>query len=107
MGQDERVERIIELSNEALLESDREKFAGFLKKRSELIACLNVELLEVEEDLLKAWLDAEQKILNRLQKERRDVLREMDALSTRRIAARQYSSRFPFPTMPVFVDKIG
>jgi hypothetical protein len=107
MEEDERVERIVDLSNEALVEKDRERFAGCLRKRSELIACLNVEFLEVGEDLLKTWLEAELKILNRLEEERRNVLREMDAVSRRRLAAHQYSPRFPFPPMPAFLSKMG
>lgn len=107
MEQDERVERIVDLSNAALLEKDRDKFAECLKKRSELIAHLDVEFLEVGEDLLKTWLDAEQKILSRLEEERRNVLKEMDVLSTRRMAARQYAPRYPLPPMPAFLDKLG
>jgi hypothetical protein len=103
----ERVERIIDLSNEALLEKDREKFSYCLKKRSELISLVSGEPIEVGEILLKTWLEVEQKILNRLEEERRNVLREMDALSKRRMATRHYSPRYPLPPMPVFLDKRG
>lgn len=107
MKEIELVERIIDLSRRALMERSREKFADFLKERTELIAALNLKSLEAEEVLLKTWLDIEQKILNRLEKERQEVLREMDSLSKRRTATHHYSLRPSFPQTPAFVDKIG
>jgi len=63
--------------------------------------------IELEEATLKVWLEKEQEVLARLQEERKRVLRDMDGLSRRRAAVRQYSPKFPFPPMPVFLDKLG
>ncbi|MGA2106398.1 MAG: hypothetical protein ABSH25_02015 [Syntrophorhabdales bacterium] len=101
------VERILDLSSRALSEKDRERFISCLKERSSLLAQVAGKGIEAEEAVLKAWLEKEQEVLTRLQEERKRVLQEMDSLSRRRAAVRQYSPKFPFPPMPAFFDKLG
>ncbi len=101
------VERILDLSSRALSEKDRERFISCLKERSSLLAQVAGKGIEAEEAVLKAWLEKEQEVLTRLEEERKHVLKEMDSLSRRRVAVRQYSPKFPFPPMPAFFDKLG
>ena len=101
------VERILDLSSRALSEKDRERFISYLKERSNLLAQIADKGVEVEEAVLRAWLEKEQEVLARLEEERKGVLKEMDGLSRRRAAVRQYSPKFPFPPMPAFFDKLG
>ncbi|MGD0659524.1 MAG: hypothetical protein ABSD38_15800 [Syntrophorhabdales bacterium] len=101
------VERILDLSSKALSEKDRGRFIFYLKERSSLLVQIADKGIEVEEAVLKAWLEKEQEVLTRLQEERKHVLKEMDNLSKRRVAVRQYSPKFPFPPMPAFFDKLG
>jgi hypothetical protein len=101
------VERILDLSSKALFEKDRELFISYLKERSNLLAQIADKGVEVDEAVLRAWLEKEQEVLTRLEEERKGVLKEMDGLSRRRAAVRQYSPKFPFPPMPAFFDKLG
>jgi hypothetical protein len=101
------VERILDLSSKALSEKDRESFISYLKERSSLLAQIADKGIELEEAVLKAWLEKEQEVLARLEEERKRVLKEMDGLSKRRSAVRQYCPKFPFPPMPAFFDKLG
>jgi len=107
MEEQKIVERIIDLSSKALSESDRDQFVSYLMARCGLLAQIVGKDIEVEEATLKAWLEKEQEVLARLQEERKRVLKKMDGLSRRRAAVRQYSPKFPFPPMPVFLDKLG
>ena len=101
------VEKILDLSSRALSEKDRGRFISYLKERSSLLTQVAGKGVEVEEAVLKAWLEKEQEVLTRLEEERKHVLQEMDSLSRRRAAVRQYSPKFPFPPMPAFFDKMG
>lgn len=101
------VEQIIDLSSKALSEKDRRKFTSLLQDRSTLLAQIASKDIEVDEATLWAWLEKEQEILTRLEEERKRVLMEMEGLSKRKMAVRQYSPKFPFPPMPVFFDKLG
>ena len=100
------VERILDLSSRALSEKDRSGSSP-LKERSNLLAQIADKGVEVDEAVLRAWLEKEQEVLARLEEERKGVLKEMDGLSRRRAAVRQYSPKFPFPPMPAFFDKLG
>ncbi len=107
MKEQKIVERIIDLSTKALSERDRGKFADCLKERAALIATVTGNGVKAGEGLLKAWLEVEEELLNRLEEERRNVLKKMDDLSKRRTATHHYSPRFPFPPTPAFLDKMG
>lgn len=101
------VERIIDLSAQALSEKDRGEFVRRLKERSALLSQVIDKDIEVGVHTLGLWLEKEQELSARLEEERRRVLRDMDTLSAKRRAIRQYSPKFPFPPMPAFFDKIG
>jgi hypothetical protein len=107
MKEQKIVERIIDLSSKALSEKDRGKFTDYLKERAALMAHLTGDRVEAEEGALKAWLEKEREILDRLQKERFNVLKEMDALATKKRAMHRYSPKLPFPPVPVFFDEAG
>ncbi|MGD0229653.1 MAG: hypothetical protein ABSC19_04745 [Syntrophorhabdales bacterium] len=107
MRDQEMVERILALSSKALEEGDRGAFISCLRERATLIAHISGNVVEAREEALRVWLKREAEVSARLEKERLRVLREMDRLSARRMAVRQYSSKFPFPPMPVFFDKKG
>jgi len=107
MDEQKIVDQIIDLSARALSETDRKQFVSYLMARGGLLAQIVGKDIEVEEATLKVWLEKEQEVLARLQEERKRVLRDMDGLSRRRAAVRQYSPKFPFPPMPVFLDKLG
>ena len=101
------IEKILDLSVKALSEKDREQFISHLEERGILLSQIVGKDVEVDEEILKVWLEREQEVLGRLEEERKRVLADMDGLSRRRTAVRQYSPKFPFPPMPAFFDKLG
>ncbi len=107
MTQQEMIEQVVELSTKALAEEDGDKFIEDLLKRDVLLVELIDREVEADRDLLKNWLEKELDILARLEKERTQLLKEMDNLSQKKRAMRHYCPRFPFPSMPAFFDKLG
>lgn len=105
MREQEMVERIVALSSKALAEKERDAFISCLQERTGLVAHILGSGINVREETLKIWLEREREVSARLEEERRKVLKEMDSLSMRRMAVRQYSPKFPFPPMPVFFDE--
>jgi len=100
------VERILSLSSKAASEKDRKRFISLLEERGYLLDKILGKDLGLNVDTLVAWLEKEQDVLTRLEEERKNVLKEMDNLSKRRMAARRYAPKFPFPPMPVFFDRL-
>jgi hypothetical protein len=104
--QEERKKEFVELSEKALLEDDADKMVQLLQQREiarEHLMSHNVVLgQDVEE-----FLSRETKILERLEHERKKVLKEMEGLFRERTATKGYAPTFPFPPMPAFFDKKG
>ena len=63
------------------------------------------DLIDVDE--AQNYLLQETDIIERLEEERKKLLKEMDALSQSKKAVKKYSPKFPFPPMPVFFNKKG
>lgn len=101
------IERVVDLSSKAIAEKDSEMFVKYLLEREGWLRKIVDEDIQPDETLLADWLSKELDILSRLEKERVKLLKEMDELSQNRKAVRQYSSKFPFPPMPAFLDRIG
>ncbi len=92
------VERILDLSSRALSEKDKERFISYLKERSNLLAQIADKGVEVDEAVLRAWLEKEQEVLARLEEERKDALKEMDGLQKESCCASV------LPEIPVSTD---
>jgi hypothetical protein len=101
------IDSFVELSHSAIREEDTDRLIKVLLDRNVILDRLikENELLK-KEDLIKC-IALESKILERLKSERKKLLRDMDAFSKSRAAAKTYSSTFPFPPMPAFFDKKG
>lgn len=101
------LERYIGLTEKALAEKDPEKFIEILKEREGLTATLINDRARLDEVDAKYSLLLETKVLERLEGERIELLKEMEKLGKSRRASGAYSPRFPLPSMPVFLDKNG
>ncbi len=101
------IERVIDLSSKAINENNGDKFIKYLLEREGLLGKIVGEDIQADSELILNWLSKELDILSRLEKERTKLLKEMDELSQSRKAIRQYSSKFPLPSMPAFFDKTG
>jgi len=104
-NQEKTIERVLSLSSQALAEEKRDGFIHCLQERAPLLERLIGAPLEVGASVVKTWLEMESAISARIEKERRQTLREMETLSARRRAMSRYSPQFPFPPMPVFFDR--
>jgi len=94
-----------ELTKRALSEEDTDTFIDNLMEREALLEDLKKENLffgieEAKEDLLR-----EAKIAERLEDERKRLIKDFEDLSRSKKAMKRYSPQFPLPSMPVFFDK--
>lgn len=102
----EKVDFIV-LTEKALNEEEQDKFVESLMKRDSYIGNLLKNDPRVFGAEMEKCLFRETLILARLEAERRKVIEEIDKVSKNKKAIKKYSSKFPFPFMPVFFDKIG
>jgi hypothetical protein len=100
-------EEFILLTEKALKEEEQDKFVESLMKRDSCIGnLLKNDPREFGEEMERC-LFRETLILERLEKERIKVIEEIDKVSKNKKAIKKYTSKFPFPYMPVFFDKLG
>ena len=100
-------EEFIRLTEKALDEEDPDRFIEDLMKRDAHTGALlknDPGSFGAETTLCLAH---EQQILERLERERKKIIDEMDRLSKNKKAIRTYSPKFPFPPMPLFLNKKG
>jgi hypothetical protein len=96
-----------ELTIRALSEKDVDKLIEYLMERDNTYDDLGIHNIDLTPEELKEFLSREEKVVERLEEERKKVLQQMDQLSKSKKAAKTYSSKFPFPAMPVFLDETG
>lgn len=101
------IEEYFELTKKALKEDDFDKFIDLLMRRKVFIEYMIERNINIDVEEAQNYLLQEINIIKRLEKERKKILIEMDALSQNRKAVKKYSPKFPFPPMPVFFDKKG
>jgi hypothetical protein len=95
----------VSLTDAAMPEEDLDKFIECLLEREPYAMDLINHRVELKEDEIEDFLLKEERILERLKQERTKLLKEMEKLAKNRKASRAYSPQFPFPPMPVFLDK--
>jgi len=99
------IEKFHELTDKGLGEMKSEKFLELLLEREPYAMDLINHRIKLDKEKARDFLERETKVLERLKEEKARVLKEMDQLSKTRKATRQYRSIFPFPQVPVFVDR--
>ena len=105
MTEETLVAKFSELSDRGLGEEKSDKFIDLLLEREPYAMDLINHCVRLDEKRARDFLEKEERILERLKKEKTRVLKEMDQVSKTRNASRQYKSTFPFPPMPVFLDR--
>lgn len=102
-----RYEKIVEeyllLTDMAIKERDDNLFLEILMRRSKIKEGLIKECEDISW-IKKEVLEKEQKILERLERMKRDLFCQMESLSKKRRLLRIFSSHFPFPSMPTFFE---
>jgi hypothetical protein len=105
MQKDKR-EEFVELTEKALLEEDGDRMIELLQAREVARQHMMVNDIDLREKA-KEYLSRETKILERLEDEKKKLLKEMENISRKKSAAKTYAPTFPFPPMPAFFDKKG
>jgi hypothetical protein len=95
------------LTEKALDEEDPDRFIEYLMKRDAHTGALLKDNPSLFGNEAPRCLSREQQILERLEEERKKIIVEMDRLSNSKKAVRTYSTKFPLPPMPLFLNKKG
>jgi hypothetical protein len=102
---DKKVEDFFRLTREALDTDSAEAFFDVLMKRESLCSSSDQISSSLSPEHIAKMLFIERKILERLESERRKIIRDIDKLSRHMKTVRVYSVKFPFPIMPAFFDQ--
>ena len=101
------VEIFLRLTREALDTDNAEELFKVLLEREKSYISLEQFSSSLSPEHNAKMLFIERKILERLESERRTIIRDMDKLSRQMKTVRAYSAQFPFPSMPVFFNQTG
>ena len=104
---DSKVEEFFRLTREALDTDNAEVYFNVLMERETLCSSSEQFSSSLSPEHLAKMIFIERKILERLEKERRKIISDIDKLSRQMKTVKAYSSRFPFPAMPAFFDQAG
>jgi len=100
-------EHFVELTESAVAEEDADRLIRVLKGRNQITTELMKSGQNFDEKAVAKCIALETEILKRLEKERKQLLKNMEDLSRNRAATKVYTSKFPFPPTPAFFDKKG
>jgi hypothetical protein len=95
-------EEFILLSEIAVAEEDQDKLISILKKRNGNLPRLFRDNLESFSEEIEECLSRENLILEKLQKERHNILERMEKISKARKVYRPHSAHYPLPLSPRF-----
>jgi hypothetical protein len=98
---------LLDLGNRALSEKNVDKMIALLQGREGFVQDLLLGAPLTGNDNLQECLKTETEILRRLEAEKRKLIVEIEALARKKKGVCRYSSRFPLPPMPVFLDIAG
>lgn len=102
---DQQVEFFIHLTREALNADSTEAFFNNLQKREKLLDSFEQLSLSLSPDSISKMLFIEREILKKLESERRTIMKDIDKLTRQMKTVKTYTARFPFPSMPAFLDQ--
>jgi len=95
------------LTLDALEADELDAFMEILLKRDALIGKIIKQEISLEPDELSYLMSLEERILERLEEERREIIHDMADVGEKKRAIKRYTPKFPFPPMPAFFDKKG
>jgi hypothetical protein len=95
---------ITRLGNESLREKDIDRAIELLIGRNTLAIASPIEESSLSLAEMQLCLQVEVEVLNRLEQERKKLLKQMEELSSTRKACQRYQPKFPFPPTPAFFD---
>ncbi len=95
------------LTLNALEAIEPDEFIDALLKRDAIIKKIIEKNIELDPEEATYYLKLEEKILERLEEERKIIIKDLSDMGDKKRAIRQYTPKFPFPPMPAFFDKKG
>jgi hypothetical protein len=101
------VENFLRLTREALDSGTMEELFKVLLERESSYSSPEQFSSSLSPGYLAKMIFIERKILERLQTEKRKIVRDIDQLSRQMKTMRVYTVKFPFPSMPAFFDLKG
>jgi hypothetical protein len=101
------MEDFYRLTRDALETDNEQDFFDVLSKREALCASSVQFSPSLSPERVAKMLFIERKILERLESERRKIIKDIDRLSRQMKTVKAYSAHFPFPSMPAFFDQTG
>jgi len=96
-----------ELTIAALEASNIDDFIKTLIKRDDLIKKIVKENIEIDTEEIDYLRALEEKVIERLEAERKDIIKHIGEIDEKKRAIRKYNPKFPFPPMPTFFEKKG
>lgn len=102
---DRKMEHFFRLTREALDTENTDDFFNVLMERETLCSSSEQVSSSLSPEHIAKMLFIERKILERLESERRKIIRDIEKLSRQMKTVRAYSVQFPFPAMPAFFDQ--
>jgi hypothetical protein len=101
------IETFAELTNKALNEDDTDKLIDLLMQRDAYSTYIINHNVAMRTEDARNYLLQEDRVVQKLENERKKLLIEMDELSKSKAVIRTYSPKFPFPPLPIFFEKKG
>ncbi|MBP8626773.1 MAG: hypothetical protein KBI10_08815 [Syntrophorhabdales bacterium] len=95
------------LTLDALDAIGSDDFINILLKRDLVIKNITEDNIKLDPEEIAFYIRLEEKILERLEEERKGVIQDIADMGDKKRVIRQYTPKFPFPPMPAFFDKKG
>jgi hypothetical protein len=104
---DKNIMEFFQLTRNALDSDNDEAFFSILRERNVLFRLSEQLSFSLSSEYVAKMIFIERKILERLESERKKIIKDIDNLSRKINTVKAYSVRFPIPSMPAFFDQTG
>jgi len=104
---DKNIMEFFQLTRNALDSDNDEAFFSILRERNVLFSLSEQLSFSLSPEYVAKMIFIERKILERLESERKKIIKDIDNLSRQINIAKAYSARFPIPSIPAFFDQTG
>lgn len=104
---DFNIMEFFQLTKDALDSDNDEAFLSILRERNALLSLSGQLSSSLSSDYVAKMIFIERKILERLERERKKIIKDIDNLSRQITTVKAYSVRFPIPSIPAFFHQTG
>ncbi len=104
---DKNIMEFFQLTRNALDSYNDEAFFSILRERNVLFSLTEQLSFSLSSEYVAKMFFIERKILEKLESERKKIIKDIDNLSRQINTVKAYSAVFPIPSMPAFFDQTG